>query len=74
MFLHNDKELFKDVVTATAEDQRRPVAIVEKDYYVTMILKLLAQSEPTCVFKGGTSVRGRCSQMEAISGKLHLNS
>jgi len=56
MLLHNDKELFKDVVTATAEDQRRPVAIVEKDYYVTMILKLLAQSEPTCVFKGGTSL------------------
>lgn len=56
MFLHNDRELFKDVIIATAEDQKRPVAIVEKDYYVTMILKLLAQAEPGCVFKGGTSL------------------
>lgn len=56
MFLHNDRELFKDVIIATAVDQNRPVAIVEKDYYVTMILKLLAQVEPRCVFKGGTSL------------------
>ena len=56
MFLHNDKELFKDVIVATAVDQNRPVAIAEKDYYVTMILKLLAQVEPRCVFKGGTSL------------------
>lgn len=56
MFLHNDKELFKDVIVATAVDQNRPMVIVEKDYYVTMILKLLAQVEPGCVFKGGTSL------------------
>lgn len=56
MFLHNDEELFKDVIIATSVDQKRPVAIVEKDYYVTMILKLLAQVEPGCVFKGGTSL------------------
>ena len=56
MFLHKDKALFKDVIVATAVDQNRPVAIVEKDYYVTMILKLLAQVEPRCVFKGGTSL------------------
>lgn len=55
MFLHNDEELFKDVIIAASVDQKRPVAIVEKDYYVTMILKLLAQVEPGCVFKGGTS-------------------
>lgn len=56
MFLHNDKELFKDVLEATAEAQNRPIAIIEKDYYVTMILKLLAEETPGCVFKGGTSL------------------
>ncbi|WP_244096013.1 MULTISPECIES: nucleotidyl transferase AbiEii/AbiGii toxin family protein [unclassified Blautia] len=56
MFLHNDEELFKDVIIAASVDQKRSVAIVEKDYYVTMILKLLAQVEPGCVFKGGTSL------------------
>ena len=51
MFLHNDEELFKDVIIAASVDQKRSLAIVEKDYYVTMILKLLAQVEPGCVFK-----------------------
>ena len=35
MFLHEDRELFEDVIKATAEVQQRPVAIVEKDYYIT---------------------------------------
>ena len=35
MFLHEDRELFEDVIKATAESQHRPAAIVEKDYYVT---------------------------------------
>lgn len=56
MFLHEDKELFKDVIEATAESQSQPIAIVEKDYYVTMILKLLSEEIPDCVFKGGTSL------------------
>ena len=56
MFLHEDKELFRDVIEATAEELKRPAAIVEKDYYVTMILKLLSEKAPECVFKGGTSL------------------
>lgn len=56
MFLHNDKELFKDVIYAAAVNLNRPIAIIEKDYYVTMILKLLAKAEPKCVFKDGTSL------------------
>ena len=28
MFLHNDEELFKDVIIAASVDQKRPVAIV----------------------------------------------
>ena len=56
MFLHEDKELFKDVIEATAESQSQTIAIVEKDYYVTMILKLLSEEVPDCVFKGGTSL------------------
>lgn len=56
MFLHEDKELFRDVIEATAEAQKRPLAVVEKDYYVTMILKLLSEEAEGCVFKGGTSL------------------
>lgn len=56
MLLHNDKELFREVVISTAEELGVVVPIVEKDYYVTMILKLLSEKVPDCVFKGGTSL------------------
>ncbi len=56
MYLHKDKELFRDVIYTTADALGMPVEIVEKDYYVTMILRLLAQRAPECVFKGGTSL------------------
>lgn len=56
MYLHEDKSLFKDVIIATAEYLSLPIAIVEKDYYVTMILKLFSERTINCVFKGGTSL------------------
>ena len=56
MLLHNDKELFREVVISTAETLGLVVPIVEKDYYVTMILNKLSMECPECVFKGGTSL------------------
>ena len=38
MYLHNDKELFNDIVALTAERIGQAQDIVEKDYYVTMIV------------------------------------
>ena len=55
-FLHEDKELFREVIISTAEEMGQAVPIVEKDYYVTLILKELSQKCPECVFKGGTSL------------------
>lgn len=57
MYLHEDLDLFRDVISATSEDQGdKDFAIIEKDYYVTMILKLLAEKATDCVFKGGTAL------------------
>lgn len=56
MYLHNDKQLFEEIVFATANEVRLPIAIIEKDYYVTMILRELSKRAPECVFKGGTSL------------------
>ena len=56
MLLHNDKELFREVVVSAAEEFGLVVPIVEKDYYVTMILRKLSMECPECVFKGGTSL------------------
>ncbi len=56
MYLHEDKELFQEVITNTAVRMNLAIAVVEKDYYVTMILRLLARKADKCVFKGGTSL------------------
>ena len=56
MLLHKDREQFEAVLNAVSNELGVPISIVEKDYYVTMILKQLALKEPGCVFKGGTSL------------------
>ena len=54
--LHEEKDLFRDVLFSAADSLGMPVPIVEKDYYVTMVLRLLSERAPRCVFKGGTSL------------------
>ena len=56
MYLHEEKELFKNTIEQAADYCGRTAVVVEKDYYVTLILKLLAEQLGNCVFKGGTSL------------------
>ena len=56
MLLHKDREQFIAIVSAVSNELSIPVPIVEKDYYVTMILKQLSLNAKNCVFKGGTSL------------------
>lgn len=56
MYLHRDRETFRDIVEQAADSSGRTPAVVEKDYYVTLILKLLSEQLDKCVFKGGTSL------------------
>lgn len=55
MYLHEDKESFRDIIEMVADHSGRTPIVVEKDYYVTLILRLLAQQLEHCVFKGGTA-------------------
>lgn len=55
-WLHENKEEFKNAVLFAADRNRLAPAVVEKDYYVTLILKGLKESLPFIVFKGGTSL------------------
>lgn len=56
MYLHEDKELFSEVLEKSKSETGLPLKIVEKDYYVTMILYSLSQKSKNVVFKGGTSL------------------
>lgn len=56
MYLHEDKETFKEIIEQVSDDTGRTAIVIEKDYYVTMILRLLSQKLSNVVFKGGTSL------------------
>ena len=56
MYLHEDREQFADAVRKSVQHTNMSEMIIEKDYYVTMILRLLSQKLQYVVFKGGTSL------------------
>lgn len=56
MYLHENRALFKDTIEQVSEEIGYAPSVIEKDYYVTMILKLLSEQLNNCVFKGGTSL------------------
>ena len=58
-----DREKLKDIIPAIAAEHRFRQAIVEKDYYLTIILNSIGPSlSENIVFKGGT-----------LLNKIHLN-
>ena len=73
MFLHNDKELFKDIITETASSLGIDPSIIEKDYYVTVFLKEIVNIQPDIVFKGGTSLSKCYKLISRFSEDIDLN-
>jgi hypothetical protein len=73
MYLHsNDRELFQDVISLTAEKLGTTTDIVEKDYYATMILKILAETKYNVVFKGGTSLSKAFGVIDRFSEDIDI--
>lgn len=57
MYLHKaNRELFRDAILLASQQLEMSEDIVEKDYYVTLILKKLSLCPYPVVFKGGTSL------------------
>ena len=50
--MHNDVPTFEDAVMLTARQTGIIAPAIEKDYYVTLLLRLLSQKLPYIVFKG----------------------
>lgn len=62
MNLHDDREVFEELIAGTANELAIPTNIIEKDYYVTIALKALSEKIDDMVFKGGTSLT-KCYQL-----------
>lgn len=58
MKLHHFPEEFQQLITVVSNDKHISESAVERDYYIVMMLKALADSPyaEQCVFKGGTSL------------------
>lgn len=72
MYLHNDKELFGDIISLTAEKMGQAQDIIEKDYYVTIILKELSSCDYPICFKGGTSLSKAFGVIDRFSEDIDI--
>ena len=62
MNLHNNEKDFISLIRIVSEYYKIDPAFVEKDYFVTLLLKELSQRVPTLIFKGGTSL-SKCHKL-----------
>jgi len=74
MKLHTNKGLFKDAIIATAQKQGIKEIFIEKDYWVTLILKAVFKNEigKETVFKGGTALSKCNSLIKRFSEDIDL--
>jgi predicted nucleotidyltransferase component of viral defense system len=56
MKLHNDKGIFNQAIRGASEYFKIEPSLVEKDYFVTLVLRELAKKVEGLLFKGGTSL------------------
>jgi predicted nucleotidyltransferase component of viral defense system len=74
MRLHEDKQLFNNIIRAAAQHYEIRTEFVEKDYWITLMLSLLANSQyaTQVVFKGGTSLSKGFRLIERFSEDVDL--
>ena len=71
-YLHKDKERFKEAIDLTVYRTGFAPEVVEKDYYITLLLKVLAAELSFIVFKGGTSLSKCHRVIERFSEDVDL--
>ena len=74
MKLHEDKILFREAIEAAAQHLKLRPVFVEKDYWVTHVLRNLGLSKfsNTVVFKGGTSLSKAYQCIDRFSEDIDL--
>jgi hypothetical protein len=73
MYLHENKHLFKKTIQEVSDTLNILDAVVEKDYYVTLILKEIATSSDKAVFKGGTSLSKALKVINRFSEDIDIS-
>lgn len=74
MMLHEDKDAFKVLISSVSQRSNIREDIIEKDYYLTLLLSQLAdkQVELPAYFKGGTALYKAIGRMIRFSEDIDL--
>lgn len=72
MYLHNDHDAFVEVVHRVQNETGYELQIIEKDYYVSLMLKALSETDVDFVFKGGTSLSKAYKVINRFSEDIDL--
>ncbi|MEO6132882.1 MAG: nucleotidyl transferase AbiEii/AbiGii toxin family protein [Saprospiraceae bacterium] len=74
MNLHHDRNVFPDTLKAASQHLKINLDFVEKDYWITLVLSLLAKSKyvADAVFKGGTSLAKGYNLIERFSEDVDI--
>lgn len=73
MRLHKDEHAFIELTDAVNQEKELPIAIVEKDYYVSLLLDNIQKSYPNIIFKGGTSLSKCYKVIKRFSEDIDIN-
>ena len=71
--LHKNREIFEDILLKVSAEYGIDAAIIEKDYYVTLLLKNIAGLVPDIIFKEGTSLSKCYRLIERFSEDIDLS-
>ena len=74
IMLHQDPEIFNSAVKETSDSLNIRDFFIEKDYWITLVLKRLSESEyvDSVVFKGGTSLSKAFGLIDRFSEDIDL--
>ncbi|WP_180954558.1 nucleotidyl transferase AbiEii/AbiGii toxin family protein [Bacillus sp. V5-8f] len=72
MNLHNNKDVFQEIVEAASSEFNLQPFQVEKDYYVSLFLKNLQEVASNIIFKGGTSLSKCYNVIDRFSEDIDL--
>lgn len=73
MNLHQNKTVFLEVIQATSDYMGIPEEFIEKDYFVSLLLKEIVTLNPNIVFKGGTSLSKCYKLISRFSEDIDIN-
>lgn len=73
MKLHKNNEALKEFIQATSINLGIPEEYVEKDYFVSLLLKNISLEHPNILFKGGTSLSKCYGIINRFSEDIDIN-